>query len=1128
MARAFNFSGHLRESHAAEWLVRAAAGRPKGARATAIFIFNFMIVSLFSRSSSSAPRSFFSGLGAGLGLALAAAGFSWAQTAPIVAITSQKTSEEAGAITLTPFTVNSDRDTGFAAASALAGGRLATDLRDTPAAYSVINREFIDALNLTDLQSAQNWTTGATFTSDIGTFNFTTFTVRYSSRGVTAGQQLRNFFPVNSDNDSYALERYDFGRGANSILFGNGSLGGVSSSTTKRARVDRAFQDVKLSAGSWSLMRATLDVNQPLGDKAAVRVAGVGQHVLGWRQKEFDKRKGVFVTATANPFRNTQIRIEAEAINRELNAPINNLQDQLSGWDGRTTFGTPASLNGATAAQITALQAQGVARRAANYNVYDPYNGFNAISSYSNEAITLGGGTTATTPIAGFVSGSNAAFGLANTNLLEVMNVPGNRFDVAEANSYFRRPSRRFSINQDGPLLETTFRDVQATIEQRLGDFYFEVAAEINKNSNSTNGEQNRGANATYLDINRVLPNGQPNAHFLQAYGDGNFFRGFRHYDYNNLRAAVAWKRDTRWGKFSVNTLVGENKNHYTLSYQWLSLAQGSDTLAWLNGTTADVKIRRYWNEPSRPFVDLAGKPIPYYDPNTRTTSIVTPRWVIDHTRFDTESVNDASYRYGLAALNAKFWQDRIILLGAIRRDRYFSQSQQMAVNGDYPTDRDPLSAFLKPLAPPDFSALAYVPVDAQGRAQPPVPAVTRPRLAGGVRDPRYTQYRFQDDYNAPALVGYQNTKSLGTVVHLLNWFSPSVNYAETFNPQKAYALQLGGGLVRPTVSTGWNYSARLEFFQRKLDVNLTHYRSEEINNPQGVSGFPYNTLLQATPVGSTEDLNKRGVPLFISGTDLQDRQATGYEVEVTANLVKGLRIIGSASRPNVYGANAFQLTRAYIEKNLGNFKTIAQDAGAKIDASNVATVDTAIPADTRPDAQVAADAYNTIVTNYQNLNITRTTGLNQPLYKLFGDYAVQAGTYKGLRVGAGLQYRGREVLGNRGADTIVDPTNPARAIDDPARSSSTLIYSPKADMTVTTTLGYLCRFQKHQVQLQLVINNLLNDRTVYWTTSTNGAATGAMRPREGNYNSPAREAVPVGFGQKTPVNFNLSAAWRL
>ena len=95
------------------------------------------------------------------------------------------------------------------------------------AAFSVINREFIDALNLTDLMQAQNWATGSTFQSDIGTFNFTTFTVRYNSRGVSAGQQLRNFFPVNGDNDSYALERFDFGRGANSIVFGNGSLGGV-------------------------------------------------------------------------------------------------------------------------------------------------------------------------------------------------------------------------------------------------------------------------------------------------------------------------------------------------------------------------------------------------------------------------------------------------------------------------------------------------------------------------------------------------------------------------------------------------------------------------------------------------------------------------------------------------------------------------------------------------------------------------------------------------------------------------------------------------------------------------------------------------------------------------------------
>ena len=80
----------------------------------------------------------------------------------------------------------------------------------------------------------------------------------------------------------------------------------------------------------------------------------------------------------------------------------------------------------------------------------------------------------------------------------------------------------------------------------------------------------------------------------------------------------------------------------------------------------------------------------------------------------------------------------------------------------------------------------------------------------------------------------------------------------------------------------------------------------------------------------------------------------------------------------------------------------------------------------------------------------------------------------------------------------------------------------------MTATLGYLWRFADHNVQLQLVINNLLNDRTVYWTTSTNGAATTALRPRDGNYASPARETVPVGFGQKQPISFNFSASWRM
>ncbi len=58
------------------------------------------------------------------------------------------------AITLTPFNVSAEKDVGFVAASSLAGGRIATALKDTPVAYSVVTAEFLEAFNLTDVAEA--------------------------------------------------------------------------------------------------------------------------------------------------------------------------------------------------------------------------------------------------------------------------------------------------------------------------------------------------------------------------------------------------------------------------------------------------------------------------------------------------------------------------------------------------------------------------------------------------------------------------------------------------------------------------------------------------------------------------------------------------------------------------------------------------------------------------------------------------------------------------------------------------------------------------------------------------------------------------------------------------------------
>src|SRR4051812_18690949 len=58
-------------------------------------------------------------------------------------------------IVLSPFTVQTQADTGFVAAQAVSGGRLSTELKDVAAAYSVLTRDFIDALQLKSFSDMQ-------------------------------------------------------------------------------------------------------------------------------------------------------------------------------------------------------------------------------------------------------------------------------------------------------------------------------------------------------------------------------------------------------------------------------------------------------------------------------------------------------------------------------------------------------------------------------------------------------------------------------------------------------------------------------------------------------------------------------------------------------------------------------------------------------------------------------------------------------------------------------------------------------------------------------------------------------------------------------------------------------------
>lgn len=1031
-------------------------------------------------------------------------------------------------VQLSPFEVNMDRDVGFAAASSMAGGRLATELRDTPVAYSVVTREFIDALNLTDLQSAAEWTTSSTVAVDNGQQNFFFSPIQYTVRGSGGGRPQRNFFPQFNNGDSYNLERYDFGRGPNAILFGNGSLGGISSATTKRAQTNRPIRQLQFAVGSWDNYRATLDVNQPLNASMAVRAAAVWGDSHGWRMKDFDKRKAAFLTTTLKPFRGAEVRLEGEYGTNSRQSATTFISDRFAGWDGRTTFSSPR----AVATLPGNANALGIGRRGANYFVHLPFEKPDTVFNYQNDPITLGGGASSTTPIAGYTYGSGLSFNTAGGNLLHDVNVPAGRFATAEANSHFRVPAEEFTMSPDEPILAQRFKDVQLTYTQRLGNLHFEIAADINRTAAVTHGEPNRGLNDTFIDINRVLPDGSPNPNFLKPYGDGQMMKGYRDFGENNVRGALAYVWDTRFGHFTVNSLGGRNRSTNESDHRYLSVARGDDPRLWALSNQR-IRIRRYWDRTSRPLPELAGRPITFYDPNTGLTETITPQWTIESDRRDTQSVNKNTFTYALASVNAKFLKGRWVVLGAVRRDTYNFQTRQQINQGDYPLDWNGLHRILRPAAPADYATLTYTPRDAAGRpVGPEQEAAIRPRApTTGDPLPQYANDRFKDDFNPPPVTGRKVTRSVGTVLHLASWFNPAVNFAETFNPPGSI-VRIDGRQLEPTVATGVDYSVRMELFENKLNLNFIYYRMEEVNNtiPQDGPGF-FNTLYDANVVGdrSSTGRNIRGIGRLPNQyRDTRTRSGDGYEVEITFNPSRALRLTGNLGVPRLYETDAYPDVRAYIDRNAELFRQIANDAGVLIGTDNIARVDESIPINERSsDANSARDAYNNIHSFRRNIVDGKRLQQDQPVANLFADYTLQGGRLKGLRIGGGLRYRGKQIYWSRVNDTIPDPANPARAIDDPAKDAYTPAYTPDDYYIFTGTAGYTWRFRnRRELQANLVVNNLLNDRGPAY--SATAQVPYLMRPLNNDYTSPARETVPRYYALKQPRSYTLTFTVRL
>lgn len=1029
--------------------------------------------------------------------------------------------EDAGksdTLTLSPFVVNSAPDDGFVAASALAGGRLATALKDTPVSYSVLTRDFIDALKLSDVMTATMWATNAYINNDNGNQTFFGNETPIYFRGAPQNLMRRNFFEIGSGiiTDAYNIERYDYGRGPNAVLFGSGSFSGSSNLVTRQATLGKTFETLTAQYGSWATKRITADANQSIGSSVALREDIVYQNGNGWMDRQWQNRYGGYLSALFRPAPHTDIRASVERYTYDYTNPVDTVSDNMSAWDGKTTFTAPLAAAPATAT--------GTARYG-TIVVYSPGSGDSGAVNYANSGRTTGASTSLNgVPIVG------PSPNISGQDMTQELNVPGNRLDVVTANSKFRFPKRTFDVAPDGTAIQRDFADYDLTLDQQVGEnLYLHVGGNLSWMHFLSHTAQIRGlTGSTFLDVNQNLPTGGANPNFLVPYVEAPNYTVIQQTFTRELQAAAAYAlNQTPWGDFRFMAMAGGDHNTGEQRVLEYTIERDPDPRNWPNGADK-LYYRYYWNQPTRPVTKFPGGTVKLTDPVTGFAQNVPVGNVLYLPSYTGIYQTPQTDTYGQAAVTGKLFKGRVNLLAAVRYDRY-SIRQVISVHPqDYPTSWNGKQIIYRQNAPADYLNLLYTPLSATGQPTgSPTLALTRPRDAAGNALPQYAGVRFQDDYNPPTSYFRSTTKNLGGVVHLDQTYSLGLNYSQTFSP--SYGQQLiTGSIIGPGLASGWDASLRGNWLGGKLNASLVYYKANVSNVP--VSPFPLanniNAIADANVIGdnSANGINQRGLPEVIgSYYDREKQENHGFEFEATANLGTAWRISANLALPRTYQRDAFQDSIKYLAANSTLMKQILTDTGVIVGANNVASLDPSVPASRQsPDAVGAANAWNNIqaftasaVTGKQRL-----LGSSEVLANLFVDYTFREGTLKGARLGLGGNFRGRQVIGTTAANTIASPTTPGTAIPDPQASPYTPVYDHSYTTTILTA-SYTLKINKHlSAELALTVNNLLNyDHPIYYNT--------LQRPPNGDISTAARVATPANYWYLQPRNYLLTSTFK-
>ncbi len=461
-----------------------------------------------------------------------------AQTAPAPKPSTDTSVEQQETVVLSPFTVTTEKDKGYAATNAISGSRVNTAIKDLPIPVQVITSEFIDDIGATNLRDSLSYVAGielksqndlenqgAAYGSVYGpggvnnpegvTSNINQ--VQLKIRGFITNNTLRDGFLRGNGTDSVNIDRIEVVEGPNALLYGTGNFGGVVDYITK-APSDHQQGLATVSYGTFDFARATLDVTGPVNVANHIDYRLSGAWETSGTQIDYQRNKHYFIAPAISwkPTPTTTILVDTEygkskqngygfqalrAAQGNASTPINN--DQLEavafywppGADPRSfNLSGPTTFNDQQESNIELKGTQEILRETDHLPQIDFLLGYNH-STFDTQTQNLTGQITG--PIAVGQPGyalSQTITTLGATNGLGGQDVSnGNllfgtlphsvvKYNWSQNNNTTTRSQERVETN----LMKDLFRDHWYHINEQVLLGYSEIFNQLKLNSSKT------------------------------------------------------------------------------------------------------------------------------------------------------------------------------------------------------------------------------------------------------------------------------------------------------------------------------------------------------------------------------------------------------------------------------------------------------------------------------------------------------------------------------------------------------------------------------------------------------------------------------------------------------------------